>query len=88
VRLALDGLADFADSDPVSVKVTRLDRDHGDISVLAERLGVGDWPTDDQWEQLRAADVLPGFEVALQLVGGQYILDFELPQPGAVLIEL
>ena len=88
VRLALDGLADFADSDPVSVKVTRLDRDHGDISVLAERLGVGDWPTDEQWEQLRAADVLPGFEVALELVDGQYILDFELPQPGAVLIEL
>ena len=88
VRLVLDGLGDFADAEPGVVKVTRLDREHGDISVLAERLGVGDWPTDEQWDQLRSADVLASFEAPLQLVDGQYVLEFDLPQPGAVLIEL
>lgn len=73
-------------------RVTRLDRDHGDISVLAERLGVDDWPTDEQWEQLRDADVLQTFEAPFEALeraeSGRLVLEFELPQPGAVLIEV
>jgi xylan 1,4-beta-xylosidase len=77
-------------------RVTRLDRDHGDISVLAERLGVDDWPTDEQWEQLRDADVLQTFEAPFEAPfealeraeSGRLVLEFELPQPGAVLIEV
>lgn len=88
VRLALDGLGEFADSDPIAVRVTRLDREHGDLSVLAEQLGIGDWPTDEQWDQLREADVLTSFDVPLELVDGRYVVELELPQPGAVLIEL
>lgn len=60
--------------------VTRLDRDHGDITTLAARLGVDGWPTDDQWAALRAADRLTPEPLDA--------LEIDVPQPGAVLIEI
>jgi xylan 1,4-beta-xylosidase len=63
--------------------VTRLDRDHGDLTTLAARLGIGDWPRDDQWDALRAADTLHAEPVAYDGV-----LELDILQPGAVLIEL
>jgi xylan 1,4-beta-xylosidase len=59
--------------------VTRLDREHGDITTLAARLGVQDWPTEPQWSALRSADTLTAEPVDY--------LEFDLPQPGAILVE-
>jgi xylan 1,4-beta-xylosidase len=71
-RIRLEGLAGPA-------TVTRLDRQHGDITTLASRLGVQDWPTGSQWDLLREADVLTPQPVESS--------EFDLPQPGALLVE-
>jgi xylan 1,4-beta-xylosidase len=65
-----------------SVRVTRLDREHGDITTLAAALGVAEWPTDEQWTALRAADSLTVETAA------DGVLELHLPQPGAVLVEI
>jgi xylan 1,4-beta-xylosidase len=79
VRLELDGVAAGAD-----VTVTRLDADHGDVRTLADRLGIGDWPTDEQWEQLRTADALTAEPAALD----GSVLEVALAQPSAVLVRV
>ncbi|WP_319458363.1 GH39 family glycosyl hydrolase [Micromonospora sp. RTP1Z1] len=68
--------------------VTRLDREHGDVTTLAQRLAVGDWPTDEQWEALRAVDTLPAEKVQSDSDGSACVIDLALPQPGVVLVEL
>ena len=82
VRLTVDGAAGRA------AMVTRLDREHGDVTTLAERLGLGDWPTDEQWEALRAADTLLAEEVRPTIDGDACVIDLALPQPGVVLVEV
>ena len=67
-----------------SAQLVRLDKHHGDVATLAGRIGVQDWPTDEQWEQLRAADTLQSEPVAI--VDGA--IEFALPQPSAVLITI
>jgi xylan 1,4-beta-xylosidase len=79
VGLRLEGLPEGA-----SATATRLDADHGDIATLAGRLGVGDWPTDEQWEQLREADRLT--DEPVELADGTLAVD--LPQPSAVLVRI
>ncbi|WP_077937570.1 MULTISPECIES: xylan 1,4-beta-xylosidase [unclassified Micromonospora] len=69
------------------VTLTRLDREHGDVTTLAGRLGVGDWPTDGQWDALRAADALPAEPVEPDVAGGEATVELLVPQPGAVLVE-
>ncbi|MFC8850502.1 MULTISPECIES: xylan 1,4-beta-xylosidase [unclassified Micromonospora] len=69
------------------VTVTRLDREHGDVTTLAGRLGVGDWPTDGQWDALRAADALPAERVEPDVADGVATVELLVPQPGAVLVE-
>ncbi|HZC27999.1 MAG TPA: xylan 1,4-beta-xylosidase, partial [Actinopolymorphaceae bacterium] len=71
-----------------SATLTRLDRDHGDVSVLAKSLGVADWPTATQWEQLKGADTLRSEQLAGRFDDGVLVLEFDLPQPGAALIEV
>jgi xylan 1,4-beta-xylosidase len=71
-RVRLEGVSGRA-------TVTRLDREHGDITTLAARLGVPDWPTEPQWSALRSADTLTPEPVDS--------LEFDLPQPGAILVE-
>ena len=83
VKLRLDGLGAGA-----TAEVTRLDADHGDVTTLARRLGVGDWPTDEQWEALRAADKLTAEPVALEQADGASVLEVELAQPSAVLVKV
>jgi xylan 1,4-beta-xylosidase len=75
IRLTIEGAA----GRPVTV--TRLDRDHGDITTLAAALGVADWPTDEQWAALRSAD-------SLTVEPATTTAELLLPQPGAVLIEV
>jgi xylan 1,4-beta-xylosidase len=77
VQLTVDDAGDTA-------TVTRLDNAHGDVTALAAHLGLGEWPTDDQWTALRAADTLTPEPVALR----DGVLELDIPQPGAVLIEL
>jgi xylan 1,4-beta-xylosidase len=68
--------------------VTRLDRNHGDVTTLAAELHVGEWPSDDQWRQLRVADRLVSEDVDTVRQGDAAVVELELPQPGAVLIEV
>ncbi|MEH1165326.1 xylan 1,4-beta-xylosidase [Micromonospora sp. CPCC 205539] len=82
VRLAVEGAAGRA------VTVTRLDREHGDVTTLAARLGVTDWPAEQQWDALRAADTLVTEKVDIRVRGGAAVVDLHLPQPGAVLVEV
>ncbi|MGH3313252.1 MAG: GH39 family glycosyl hydrolase [Streptomyces sp.] len=83
VRLRLYGLGEGA-----TAEVTRLDADHGDVTTLAGRLGVGEWPTDRQWDQLRAADTLVAEPAALRHTTGAALLELDLPQPAAVLVKV
>jgi xylan 1,4-beta-xylosidase len=63
--------------------VTRLDRNHSDLTTLAAELNVRDWPTVDQWTALRAADTLTA-----EPLPGDGVFTVDIPQPGVVLIEL
>jgi len=82
IRLTIAGAA----GRPVTV--TRLDRDHGDITTLAAALGVAEWPTDEQWTALRAVDSLTAEPATAAAHGADAVLDLHLPQPGAVLVEV
>ncbi len=83
VRLSLPGVAEGA-----TAQVTRLDAQHGDVATLAARLGVGDWPTDEQWQQLRVADTLVAESASLRHTGEAAVLELDLPQPSAVLVRV
>ena len=54
------------------------------LTTSPPRLEVSDWPTDDQWAGLRAADTLTA--EPLPLADG--VFEIDIPQPGAVLIEV
>ncbi|MEV6369937.1 xylan 1,4-beta-xylosidase [Micromonospora musae] len=82
LRLVVDGAAGR------TVTVTRLDREHGDITTLAGRLGISEWPADEQWDALRAVDELATEKVESGTEGGAAVVELHLPQPGAVLIEV
>ena len=83
VRLQLDGVAAGT-----TATLTRLDADHGDVTTLAAKLGVGDWPTDEQWEALRAADTLTAEPATLAEGPGGAVLEVALGQPSAVLLQV
>ncbi|GIJ43345.1 beta-xylosidase [Virgisporangium aliadipatigenens] len=82
VRLTIAGAAGRA------ATLTRLDREHGDLSTLAAALGVDDWPTEEQWAALRRVDALVAEPVPVAADHGGAVLEFDLPQPGAVLVEV
>lgn len=82
VQLVLDG------TDTPGVTVTRLDREYGDITTLAARLGITDWPTPEQWEALRAVDSLDRRPVPTRATAAGPVVELELPHPGAVLVEV
>ncbi|MFG1955066.1 xylan 1,4-beta-xylosidase [Micromonospora sp. NPDC048830] len=82
IRLAVEGAAGR------TVTLTRLDREHGDVTTLAGRLGVTEWPTERQWAALLAADALAVEKAETTAEGGAAVLELHLPQPGAVLVEV
>jgi xylan 1,4-beta-xylosidase len=82
IRLQLTGTA------ATRATVTRLDREHGDITTFADQLGIGDWPTDDQWDKLRTVDQLTPVGIDLTPRSDGSVVELDLPQPGAVLIEI
>jgi xylan 1,4-beta-xylosidase len=78
-----------------SYRVThhRVDADHSNVAGLWGRLKRPDqdWPDDDQWAALRAADRLDELEPARDVVAtpdGVVALAFGLPMPGASFVEL
>ena len=68
--------------------ITRLDRDHGDITTVAAALGVDEWPDHDQWTVLRAVDELVPEPVGLEAGVDGPELVVAIPQPGAVLVQI
>ena len=87
VTLEIDGLA----AGRYSVRHRRVDLEHSNVSAVAQDLGVGVWPDDRQWAELRRRDVLEDLEPERELtVGadGRGGLAFRLPMPGVSLVEL
>jgi xylan 1,4-beta-xylosidase len=82
IRLHLSG------TESERATITRLDRDNGDVTTLAEQLGIGDWPADDEWDKLRTAVRLAPADVDMEVTSTESVVELDLPQPGAVLIEV
>jgi xylan 1,4-beta-xylosidase len=80
-RVVLDGVAPGR----WVVRESRIDADHSNIAAVWSSLSDGaDWPTDEQWTALRAADRL---SVTERLWDGTPI-SVDLPNPSIVLVEL
>jgi xylan 1,4-beta-xylosidase len=82
IRLHLSG------TESERATITRLDRDNGDVTTLAEQLGIGDWPADDEWDKLRTAVRLAPADVDMEVTSTESVVELDLRQPGAVLIEV
>ncbi|KQR08322.1 xylan 1,4-beta-xylosidase [Cellulomonas sp. Leaf334] len=81
VQVSVDGLPDGS----WAVRESRVDADHSNIAALWSSMSDGaDWPTDEQWSTLRAADRLAVTERPLD--GSTLLVD--LPNPSIVLVEL
>ena len=70
-----------------TVEHHRVDEAHSNVFATWRELGGAeqDWPRDDEWDRLRAADVLAELEPARTVeVGddGRFALDFAIPLPG------
>ncbi|HEX6352408.1 GH39 family glycosyl hydrolase [Actinophytocola sp.] len=67
-----------------TVRSTRVDEHHANIGRAWRELGGGDWPDDEQWITLRAADSLPIEYLAEVGVGddGLASITVQLPMPG------
>ncbi|MGH3309673.1 MAG: GH39 family glycosyl hydrolase, partial [Streptomyces sp.] len=61
-----------------------VDQEHSHIKAVWDELDGGDWPDEQQWERLRAADRLS--ETSLEAVtadsDGTVSLTVDLPMPG------
>ena len=61
---------------------------HGDVTTLAEQLGIGDWPTDDSGTNCAPSTTSSRTDVDMSAEGDASVIELDLPQPGAVLIEV
>jgi len=75
----------FKDVQIDKVRITRVDKDHGDVHPAYQAMGSPRYPTPDQIEKLRAASRIPPGEV--QAVQGSS-LEIKIPGEGLVLIEV
>ncbi|MEV0385385.1 hypothetical protein [Nonomuraea sp. NPDC050643] len=66
----------------------RIDAGHTNVEAAWQSMGGGDWPSEEQWDKLRAADGLDELTAPVTVTGGTLRLEFELPMPGVSLIEL
>ncbi|MFH8617507.1 glycoside hydrolase [Streptomyces sp. NPDC017979] len=62
----------------------RVDEQHANIQAVWNEMGGGDWPDDEQWAALRAADRLPEEDLGTHTADadGRLTLTVELPNPG------
>jgi xylan 1,4-beta-xylosidase len=67
-----------------AVESARVDEEHANIGRVWRELDGGDWPTEEQWSTLRAADRLPIEYLAEVAVGddGVASVAVHLPMPG------
>ncbi|GIG88211.1 GH39 family glycosyl hydrolase [Plantactinospora endophytica] len=86
VRVEVRGLA----AGNFRVRHWRVDRDHSNIRRVWQELGGDDWPTEDQWELLRARDSLDEYrpEQVVPVLDGSCTVDFPLPMPGVSFLRL
>jgi xylan 1,4-beta-xylosidase len=86
IELRVDGLP----TDTYRVRHYRVDRTRSNIQRVWERLGGGDWPTDSQWDELKAANVLEELLPRQQIVpsSSSVVVSFSLPMPGISYLEI
>ncbi|MDX3106534.1 GH39 family glycosyl hydrolase [Nonomuraea angiospora] len=84
VSLTVDGLGDGEHT----ITHHRIDRDHSNVQAAWQAMGGGDWPADEQWDKLRAANTLDELAPPATAAGSTVTLEFELPMPGVSFIEL
>jgi xylan 1,4-beta-xylosidase len=86
IELRVDGLPTATHR----VRHYRVDRTHSNIQRVWEKLGGGDWPTETQWEQLQAANVLEELLPRQQIVpsSSTVVVSFSLPMPGVSYVEI
>ncbi|MDW5326638.1 GH39 family glycosyl hydrolase [Plantactinospora sp. KLBMP9567] len=86
VRVELHGL----DAGSYRVRHWRIDREHSNIRRVWQDLDGGDWPTGEQWELLRARDILDEYrpEQVVPVADGGCTVDFPLPMPGVSFLRL
>ncbi|MFI7130049.1 hypothetical protein ACIBQ1_30440 [Nonomuraea sp. NPDC050153] len=66
----------------------RVDRDHSNVQAAWQAMGGGDWPADEQWDKLRAANALDELTPPATVVGSTVTVEFDLPMPGVSFVEL
>lgn len=86
IELRIDGVPEGVRR----VRHFRVDHTHSNVQRLWESLGGGDWPTEEQWERLRAGNVLEELDAGRQSVtlGSAVAVSFTLPMPGISYLEL
>ncbi|WP_026874917.1 GH39 family glycosyl hydrolase [Jiangella gansuensis] len=87
VVLRFTGLADGT----YELRHHRVDDDHSCVPAVWRRIGGGaDWPSDEQWAELRAADRLDELHPPrrVTVTGGTVDVEFDLPNPAMSLVEL
>jgi xylan 1,4-beta-xylosidase len=85
IRLCIDDLRPGLDR----VRHRRVDDVTSNLAVNAKWLGVGDWPSDDQWATLRSTDHLEDVDLPSTVdVARSFRLTLDLPMPSLSLIEL
>ncbi|MFI7703557.1 hypothetical protein [Nonomuraea sp. NPDC049480] len=84
ITLTVDGL----DDRPRTLTHHRIDHDHSNVEAAWRSMGGGDWPADEQWAKLRAADTLDELSPPATVTGGMVTVRFDLPMPGVSFIEL
>ncbi|MGP3912675.1 GH39 family glycosyl hydrolase [Nonomuraea sp. 10N515B] len=84
ITLTIDGL----DGRPRTLTHHRIDHHHSNIEAVWHAMGGGDWPADEQWDKLRAANTLDELDPPVTVTGTGVTLRFDLPMPGVSFIEL
>jgi xylan 1,4-beta-xylosidase len=84
ITLTIDGLEDR----PRTLTHHRIDHDHSNIEAVWHAMGGGDWPADEQWDALRAANTLDELDPPATITGTAVTLRFDLPMPGVSFVEM
>ncbi len=68
----------------------RVDRQHSNLAATWHAMGGGEWPTEEQWVALRAANHLEELEPErlIEANEGVIALEIDLPMPAISLVEL
>ncbi len=77
-----------APADRYTLQRTTLAAGQGDLVATAGQLGISDWPTPEQWEQLSTLAAPPVSTEPVTAAAGVIHLNLRLPQPCAVLLQL